>query len=162
MTRTPTSQPPERYAVTSVLRACAIVRLLEEHPEGLRLGDIAEATNLNKATAFRLVSTLRIAGGLDRLGAGVYRLSARGRQQVAARVGYASQTDDVVNEIVSDSIAASAVAQNIAVVTAENRYSATAALKAVKGCDPLHVPDKYADYYPAWKSRTVYFDPSAN
>jgi len=39
---------------------------------------------------------------------------------------------------------------------------ADAALKAVRGCDPLHVPDKYADYYPAWKSRTVYFDPSAN
>jgi len=39
---------------------------------------------------------------------------------------------------------------------------AEAALKAVRGCDPLHVPDKYADYYPSWKSRTVYFDPSAN
>ena len=39
---------------------------------------------------------------------------------------------------------------------------ADAALKAVKGCDPLHVPDKYADYYPAWKSKTVYFDPTRN
>ena len=39
---------------------------------------------------------------------------------------------------------------------------AEAALKAVKGCDPLHVPDKYADYYPSWKSRTVYFDPTRN
>jgi hypothetical protein len=39
---------------------------------------------------------------------------------------------------------------------------AEAALKAVKGCDPLHVPDKYAEYYPAWKSRTVYFDPTRN
>ncbi len=39
---------------------------------------------------------------------------------------------------------------------------AEAALKAVKGCDPLHVPDKYADYYPSWKTRTVYFDPTRN
>jgi hypothetical protein len=39
---------------------------------------------------------------------------------------------------------------------------AEAAIKAVKGCDPLHVPDKYAEYYPAWKSRTVYFDPTRN
>ena len=39
---------------------------------------------------------------------------------------------------------------------------AEAALKAVKGCDPLHVPDKYAAYYPAWKSKTVYFDPMRN
>ncbi len=42
------------------------------------------------------------------------------------------------------------------------RPQAEAALKAVKGCDPLHVPDKYAEYYPAWKSRTVYFDPTRN
>ena len=42
------------------------------------------------------------------------------------------------------------------------RPHAEAALKAVKGCDPLHVPDKYADYYPSWKSRTVYFDPTRN
>jgi hypothetical protein len=39
---------------------------------------------------------------------------------------------------------------------------AEAALRAVKGCDPLHVPDKYAEYYPSWKSRTVYFDPTRN
>jgi hypothetical protein len=39
---------------------------------------------------------------------------------------------------------------------------AEAALKAVKGCDPLHVPDKYAEYYPSWKSKTVYFDPARN
>jgi len=42
------------------------------------------------------------------------------------------------------------------------RPHAEAALRAVKGCDPLHVPDKYAEYYPAWKSRTVYFDPTRN
>jgi hypothetical protein len=42
------------------------------------------------------------------------------------------------------------------------RPQAEAALKAVRGCDPLHVPDKYAEYYPAWKSRTVYFDPTRN
>ena len=42
------------------------------------------------------------------------------------------------------------------------RPHAEAALKAVRGCDPLHVPDKYADYYPSWKSRTVYFDPTRN
>ena len=33
------------------------------------------------------------------------------------------------------------------------------ALKAVKSCDPLRVPDKYAAYYPQWKTKTVYFAP---
>jgi len=40
------------------------------------------------------------------------------------------------------------------------RPHADAALRAVKACDPLHIPDKYAAYYPQWKTKTVYFDPS--
>lgn len=39
---------------------------------------------------------------------------------------------------------------------------AEAALKAVKGCSPLNVPEKYAAYYPSWKTKTVYFDPAQN
>jgi len=38
------------------------------------------------------------------------------------------------------------------------RPQADAAVKAVKSCDPLHVPDKFAAYYPSWKTRTVFFD----
>lgn len=36
---------------------------------------------------------------------------------------------------------------------------AHAAMKAVRNCDPLRVPDKYAAYYPQWKTKTVYFAP---
>ena len=39
------------------------------------------------------------------------------------------------------------------------RPQADAALKAVKSCDPLRVPDKYAPYYAQWKTKTVYFSP---
>jgi hypothetical protein len=38
------------------------------------------------------------------------------------------------------------------------RPQAEAALRAVKACDPLHVPEKYAPYYQQWKTKTVYFD----
>jgi hypothetical protein len=38
------------------------------------------------------------------------------------------------------------------------RPQADAALRAVKACDPLHVPEKYAAYYQQWKTKTVYFD----
>jgi hypothetical protein len=40
------------------------------------------------------------------------------------------------------------------------RPHADAAVKAVKSCDPLHVPDKYAPYYSQWKTKTVFFDPT--
>jgi len=35
---------------------------------------------------------------------------------------------------------------------------AEAAMRAVKACDPLHVPEKYGPYYLQWKTKTVYFD----
>jgi hypothetical protein len=41
------------------------------------------------------------------------------------------------------------------------RPQADAALRAVKACDPLRVPDKYAAFYRQWKTRTVYFDAAA-
>ena len=37
---------------------------------------------------------------------------------------------------------------------------AEAAIKAVKSCDPLKVPEKFAPYYTQWKSKTVFFDPT--
>jgi colicin import membrane protein len=37
---------------------------------------------------------------------------------------------------------------------------AEAAVKAVKACDPLKVPDKYQPYYSQWKSKTVFFAPT--
>jgi hypothetical protein len=37
---------------------------------------------------------------------------------------------------------------------------ADAAVKAVKACDPLKVPEKYAPYYTQWKLKTVFFDPT--
>ena len=37
---------------------------------------------------------------------------------------------------------------------------AEAAVKAVKACDPLKVPDKFAPYHAQWKTRTVFFDPT--
>jgi hypothetical protein len=40
------------------------------------------------------------------------------------------------------------------------RAHADAAMKAVKSCDPLHVPDKYAPYHAQWKTKTVFFDPT--
>jgi hypothetical protein len=35
---------------------------------------------------------------------------------------------------------------------------AEAAVRAVKACDPIHVPEKYGPYYRQWKTKTVYFD----
>jgi len=39
------------------------------------------------------------------------------------------------------------------------RAHAESAMRAVKKCDPLHVPPEYAPYFNEWKVETIHFDP---
>jgi len=39
------------------------------------------------------------------------------------------------------------------------RTLADSALRAVRRCDPLHIPAQYQPYYDQWKGRIVRFDP---
>jgi outer membrane biosynthesis protein TonB len=39
------------------------------------------------------------------------------------------------------------------------RAHAESAMRAVKKCDPLHVPPQYAPYFDQWKVETIHFDP---
>jgi hypothetical protein len=39
------------------------------------------------------------------------------------------------------------------------RAHAESAMRAVKKCDPLHVPPQYAPYFDEWKIETIHFDP---
>ena len=39
------------------------------------------------------------------------------------------------------------------------RAHAESAMRAVRKCDPLHVPPQYAPYFEEWKVETIHFDP---
>ena len=39
------------------------------------------------------------------------------------------------------------------------RAHAESAMRAVKKCDPLHVPPQYAPFFDQWKVETIHFDP---
>ncbi len=39
------------------------------------------------------------------------------------------------------------------------RAHAESAMRAVRKCDPLHVPPEYAPYFQEWKIETIHFDP---
>jgi colicin import membrane protein len=41
------------------------------------------------------------------------------------------------------------------------RAHAESAMRAVKKCDPLHVPPQYTPYFDQWKVETIHFDPRA-
>ncbi len=39
------------------------------------------------------------------------------------------------------------------------RAHAESAMRAIRKCDPLHVPPQYAPYFEEWKVETIHFDP---
>jgi len=41
------------------------------------------------------------------------------------------------------------------------RPHAESALRAVRKCDPLHVPPQYAPYFEQWRTKTIHFDPQS-
>ena len=85
----------DRYSVSTVERALLVLRAFTHQQPELSLTDVAAATRLHKATAFRLLATLSRAGmtmkepssGLYRLGFGVIAMAevAKSRQGLSAR-----------------------------------------------------------------------------
>lgn len=77
----------------AIARAAAVLRALEQAPQGLGLGEIATAVALPKSTVHRLVAALAeedlVAtepGGRVRIGAGIARLAAAGREALSDRL----------------------------------------------------------------------------
>jgi DNA-binding IclR family transcriptional regulator len=129
--------------VQSIARAAAILRALERAPEGLGLGPLAAAVELPKSTVHRLVGALAeeelVDQGEDgrvRLGGGLARLAAAGREALADRlrpvlVELRRELDETVDLAVLDGAGARFVDQ----VPAPHRLRAASAVGEVF---PLH------------------------
>lgn len=86
-------EPGGRQGVQAIARAGAVLRALETSPQGLSLGELASAVELPKSTVHRLVAALaeedlvaQEAGGRTRLGNGLARLAAAGREALPGRL----------------------------------------------------------------------------
>lgn len=85
--------PAGRHGVQAIARAGAVLRALETSPGGLSLGEIAATVDLPKSTVHRLVAALAAEdlvaqepGGRARLGNGLARLAAAGREALPDRL----------------------------------------------------------------------------
>ncbi len=114
----------------SVVRACKILRCFEQTREPLGLAEIAARTGLDKATAYRILTTLVAEGMIDRLAKNTYgprSLSGKGRSY---RIGFASQSEEFAfSRLVAESIQTSAYEARIDLMVLNNRYSAAAAVR---------------------------------
>lgn len=86
------SDDAERNGIQVISRAAAILRSLEEEPQGLSLGEIAKRIELPRSTVQRLVDALALeqllevrgAGGV-RLGPALMRLASRSHVDISYR-----------------------------------------------------------------------------
>lgn len=113
--------------VEAVLRACELLQAFpdsgSEAGDILRVQDLADRTGLHKATASRLLQTLEKAGFVERVGRRGYRSQVRLAARRRLRLGYASQTEDsLFAHVVTESIEKAAKAENVELITFDNRY----------------------------------------
>ncbi len=118
------------YTVRSVVRAAAILKTFSSPTEVLTLRAVADRTQLDKGTVFRLLETLAETGLLDRVG----KLGFRSRMQPVRtrrfRLGYASQSNLLsFTGIVTDSLRSAASAAEIELMVLNNKFSPRLALE---------------------------------
>lgn len=96
----------------------------------LHLKAIAERTNLNKVTVFRILDTLVEKKLVDRVGPRGYRSRLQPVSAKRFRIGYASQSSVVpFTSVVTDGLVEAAYAANVDVFMLNNSYSPTVALR---------------------------------
>lgn len=118
------------YTVAAVVRACDILTAFRDTSELLDLGQVAQRAGLNKATAFRILSTLAAKGLVEKAGPRAYRSRIRPIRTKRFLIGYAAQSDVIpFISTVTESLAVAASSAEVDLVVLNNRASRTAALR---------------------------------
>lgn len=97
------------YNVRAVERVCRILNIVQEQPKGVSLGEVADASELPKTSAFRYLWTLeqfgyvrRDTGGSYRVGPGIVSMTPhRMDALVASARGWLAQLRDETKETLS-------------------------------------------------------------
>lgn len=114
----------------SVLRACSILRCFDQKRLMLGLAEVAEATQLSKATTYRILGSLVAGGMLELRGKNTYALPTRALHRRTYRIGYAAQTEEYsFSRLVADSVRCSAYEAGLELLVLNNRYSPTTAIR---------------------------------
>src|SRR5829696_4745477 len=120
----------EPVVAEAVVRACALLKAFRHEGERLGLRDLVGRTGLSKTTAHRLAQSLVQGGLLERVNKSAYRSLVRPLGGPGFRLGFAAQTTDseFAREVTAGVERAADRAQ-IPLVSVDNRYSPTQALR---------------------------------
>lgn len=118
------------YRVEAVARACEILGAFRSGSEVLHLKAVAERTQLNKVTVFRILGTLVEKGLVERVGPRGYRSRFQPILEKRHRIGYASQSSVIpFTSAVTDSLVEAAYSAGVDLFVLNNSYSASMALR---------------------------------
>lgn len=130
--RTPESGK-RSYTIRSVARAAATLKAFSSSSEVLTLRTVAERTQLDKGTVFRLLETLVEVGLILRAGKHGYKSALQPIRSRRFRIGYASQSNLLAfTGIVTDSLLSAASQAEIDLVVLNNQFSPRTALENAK------------------------------
>lgn len=122
-------KPPD-YTVDAVARACDLLAAFHSPSELLSLGELAARAELNKVTAFRLLSTLVAKNFVEKVGPRAYRSRFRPLRNRRLLVGYAAQSEVVpFISTVTESLVAAARDMDVDLIVLNNRASRKVALR---------------------------------
>jgi ribose transport system substrate-binding protein len=113
------------YLVKSVMHSSRLLSAFRCCGEALPLREISTRSGLPKTMVFRLLYTLEKCGMVEKVSENLYQSCIRPFKQKLYRVGYAAQgTDYQFSKDVSDSLLRAARAEDIELISLNNRYSA--------------------------------------
>lgn len=118
------------YMITSVERACNILKCFESTHELLRLDEITSRTRLPKPTAFRILSTLVACGMIELRSKNIYALASTDKSKKRYRLGYAGQSEEFsFSRVVSESVRHYAYAAGVELIQLDNHYAPRTAVR---------------------------------
>lgn len=114
----------------SVVRACEILRCFEQRRGPLGLAEVSELTALDKATVYRILTTLVAEGMIERLAKNSYASASRLAKARTYLIGFASQSEEFsFSRLVAESIQTSAYEARVDLLVLDNHYSAATAVR---------------------------------
>jgi ribose transport system substrate-binding protein len=131
MTNVASSTPerPRRHLIQVVGRACDILSLLRTSEQPVKLSEICARLGLPSPTAFRVIDTLCAKGLVEHSGRSGYRLVGVVPEE-RFKLGYAAQSSEFAfSRTTAHSMEQAAKAARVELLTVNNRYSRTVALK---------------------------------
>jgi ribose transport system substrate-binding protein len=121
----------DRNESQTVLRACEVLKAFRVRGEDLSLANVIDRTRLPKTTVFRLLRTLIHGGLLERVNSSMYRNLFSPVTARPFRIGFAAQGDSGFCRAVMQSVETAAAREHVDLITVNNRYSASEALRNV-------------------------------